>query len=208
LCAATLTTLTRTRWRYVSFAALALVTLVDGISAARVRPVGASGYEQAAAYVVERGDSPTTLYSASIDTGYFVFFVRKHDRDTRQIVLRSDKILTTSLMGDLSVESQIEGPEDIYPLLDAYGTRLVVIEDHDTGSPALDWLREELQGDRFVERRRFPVLTRDRRLADVDVVVYEYLDAKPADTNAEVDVNLPIIGRDIELRLGEILKED
>ena len=46
-----------------------------------VYPSGAGGYEAAASYVVDHSDSPTVLLDTSIDTGYFVFFVRKHDEN-------------------------------------------------------------------------------------------------------------------------------
>lgn len=205
ICAAVLASAGPTWWRSLAMALLGLVVLSDGMRASAVRPIGAGGYEAAARYVIDAGNSPTVLYSASVDTGYFVFFVRKHDREGRQIVLRSDKLLTTSMMAELSVEERIDSPQAIYPLLDQYGTRFVVIEDHDTGSRPLDWLRRELHGERFAERRRFPIETRDRRLEGIDLVVYEYLDARLPALDAEVDVGLPIIGRDIRLRLGDLL---
>lgn len=205
LCAATLLTIEGHVWRRGATVVLALVAAWDAWAAASIRPIGAGGYEAAAQYVIGRGDSPTVLYSASIDTGYFVFFVRKHDVGGRQIVLRADKMLTTSMMGDLSVEERIDSPDAIYPLLQTYGTRLVIIEDQETGSDALDWLRDELHGEHFVERLRLPVETRDRRLDGVDLVVYEYLDATPPAPDAEIDVSLPIIGRDIHVSLAELL---
>ena len=37
------------------------------------------GYEEAARYVADNPRGDTILYSAAVDTGYFVFFVRKAD---------------------------------------------------------------------------------------------------------------------------------
>ncbi len=169
-----------------------------------VLPVGAAGYEPAARYVVREGGAPTVLYSASVDSGYFVFFVRKHDSDRRLVVLRSDKLLTTSLMDKLSFGAQIKSSEEIYPLLDRLGTRFVVIEDRPSGSEVLDWLRLEVQGARFIERQRTPTASRDRRLRGVDVVVYEYRDAKPASPDAAIEISLPLVGRDIRVPLSDI----
>jgi hypothetical protein len=104
----------------------------------------------------------------------------------------------------LSHEDNIHSPEEIYPLLDKYGTRFVVIEDRPTGSTVLDWLRDEVKGDRFIERRRIRIATTDRRLQGVDLVVYEYKDAKPADFNTVLDIKVPLVGRDIRLRLSDL----
>jgi 4-amino-4-deoxy-L-arabinose transferase-like glycosyltransferase len=206
LCAAAVATVDRPRGlHWVAVALLTTTILWDAVPAARVRPVGAGGYEEAARYVTSRSDSPTVLYGASVDTGYFIFFVRKHDDDRKQIVLRSDKMLTTSLLGALGVETHITEPEDIYPLLRKSGTRLVVIEDHATGEPALDWLRAELTGPRFIERQRLPIATRDGRVSNVDVVTYEYRDATPPDPDASIEIGLPLIGRDLRVQLSDLL---
>ena len=56
--------------------------------------------------------------------------------------------------GTVSVEDRIGSPKEIYPLLGRYGIKFIVIEDRPSGSIVLDWLRDELRGDRFIERRR------------------------------------------------------
>lgn len=171
------------------------------------RPARAGGYEAAARFVladVDGQSAPTVLYSASIDTGAFVFFVRKHDPRRRLVVLRSDKLLTTSLMGQLSVEDRIRSPQEIYPLLDRYGTRFIVIEDMPSGSAVLDWLRDELRGDRFIERRRIGVDPSDSSLRRPSLLVYEYKGARPPDPDAEIDLKLPLIGGEIRVRLSAL----
>ena len=119
------------------------------------------GYEEAARFVLADADgqsAPTVLYSASVDTGVFVFFVRKHDPARRLVVLRSDKLLTTSLMGQAERRrSHPAVPRRSIPCSNRYGTRFIVIEDMPSGSIVLDWLRDELRGDRFIERRRIAV---------------------------------------------------
>lgn len=162
-------------------------------------PTSAGGYEEAARFVLADTDgqpAPTVLYSASVDSGAFVFFVRKHDPGQRLVVLRSDKLLTTSLMGQLSVEDRIGSPKQIYPLLDRYGTKFIVIEDKPSGSIVLDWLRDELRGDRFIERRRIG--------GGLSLVVYEYKAARSPDPDAVIDMKLPLIGRDIRVRLSDL----
>jgi hypothetical protein len=183
---------------------LGIVVLTQAMRASTIRPVGAGGYERAAEMVLTNGSAPTVLYSASIDSGYFVFFVRKHDPARRLIVLRSDKLLTTSFMNEVSVEDRISNREEIYDKLKTFGTRYVVIEDRPSGSRVLDWLRDECRTDRFIERGRFPIVTTDARLAGVDVVVYEYRDAQPPADDAFLDMHLPLVGRNIEIPLSEL----
>ena len=205
LIAASLAAYSRTGVRSLGAHAVLLVIFALQVRAgAAVEPVGGRGYEQAAVSVLAGPAAPTVLYSASVDTGYFVFFVRKHDAERRLIVLRSDKLLTTSFMGDPSLTERIRDRADIYPLLDRYGTRFVVIEDRPTGSDVLDWLNEEVKGDRFIEHERIPIETRDRRLQQVDLVIYEYKDAKPGDPNAELDMQLPIVDREIRVKLSDL----
>jgi hypothetical protein len=175
----------------------------QGVGALATRPVGAHGYEQAAAYVVEHSQAPTVLFSGVVDTGYFVFFVRKHDPAHRLVVLRSDKMLTTSNMGHLSVEDRISNPAQIYDVLREFGTRYVVIEDIASYSKVLNWLRDELHTPRFAERQRYPIDTRDRRLRGADLVVYEYLEATPPAADAQIDVRLPVVSREIRVPLSD-----
>jgi hypothetical protein len=172
-----------------------------------MRPARMGGYEEAARFVLADADgqsAPTVLYSASADSGAFVFFIRKHDPAHRLVVLRSDKLLTTSLMGQLSVEDRIRSPQEIYPLLNRYGTRFIVIEDMPSGSTVLDWLRDELRGDRFTERRRIAVDPSDSSRRGPALIVYEYNDAGPPDPDAEIDLKLPLVGREVRVRLSAL----
>jgi hypothetical protein len=167
------------------------------------RPGSAGGYEEAARFVLADANgqpAPTVLYSASVDSGAFVFFVRKHDPRQRLVVLRSDKLLTTSFMSQLSVEDRIGSPKEIYPLLDRFGTKFIVIEDRPTGSIVLDWLRDELRGNRFIERRRIG--------GGASLAVYEYKGARSPDPDAEIDMKLPLIGRDIRVRLSDLTQPE
>lgn len=168
------------------------------------RPTGATGYEDAARYVLEQGNSPTVMFSGPVDTGYFVFFVRKHDPQRRLVVLRSDKMLTTSLMGDVAVEDRVSTPAEIEGVLRRFGTRYVVIEDRTTDSHVLNWLRNELHSPQFAERRRFPSRSLDRRLRDVDIAVYEYLGATPPAPDAQLDLHLPLVNREIRVPLADL----
>ena len=207
LCAAGLLTCVRSlAGRRVVTAALALAVGWQLWAAWRVTPTGAEGYEAAAQYVLSQpASSPTILFSGPVDTGYFVFFVRKHDPAGRHVVLRSDKILTTSRMGRSSVKDRIKDRQEIYGVLRTYGTRFVVIEDRPSDSHVLDWLREELTTDRFIERHRIPIGTTDKRLPGVSLAIYEYRDAQPPDPDANLELNLPLVRRTVRVPLDELI---
>jgi len=208
LCAGSLAGAARSRRLRLTLLAVLTVALVGQLWFAKGKHPGSAGaYEDAARFVLadsSRPAAPTVLYSASIDTGYFVFFVRKHDPAQRLIVLRSDKLLTTSLMRRLSVEDRIRSPAEIYPLLGRYGTKFIVIEDTPSGSVVIDWLRDELKGDRFIERRRIP-FDAGSPLRGASLAVYEYKGARLPDPDAEIDMKLPVIGREIRVPLSSLL---
>jgi len=174
-------------------------------TAAHQHLVGAIGYEEAARFVIDSDPGPTVLFSGDIDTGYFSFFVRKHDPARRLVVLRSDKVLTTSKLGRPSVEDRIDRPEEIYRVLHTFGTRYVVIEDRPSRSRVLEWLRQELRSPRFVERRRIPIGTSDIRMPDTSLVVYEFVDRTAPDQDAVLDMHLPIIGQSVSVKLSDLI---
>ena len=208
ICAASLASVTMSRGVRWSVTVMLLFAVLLQLWAGRsTHPARTPAYEQAAQFVLADESSdlhPTALYSPFVDTGYFIFFVRKHDSARRLVVLRSDKILTTSLMGKLSVEDRIHRPDEIYPLLTRYGTKFIVIEDRPTGSVVLEWLREELQGPRFIERLRIPFGAEESHVRDSSLVVYEYKNATPPDPDAEIDLKIPLVGREIRVRLSDL----
>jgi hypothetical protein len=208
LCAlaASLTTAWRDRRVSVPIFVAALLALSVQVSASiRMDVVRAEGYEEAAQFVLQMNPGPTVLFSGDVDTGFFTFFVRKHDPERRLVVLRSDKILTTSFVGRMSVGDRITHPREIYEILHRFGVKFIVIEDRPSQSHVLEWLREELRSSRFVERRRIPFKTSDRRLRGTSLVIYEYTSASAPLDNAILSMNLPLIGRSVTVRLSDLI---
>jgi hypothetical protein len=165
----------------------------------------ARGYEEAARVVVRQPRSATVMFSGEVDSGLFVFFVRKHDPERRQIVLRADKVFTTSFMQYASVEERISSPDEIFPALQRYGTRYVVIEDRPTEARVLQWVRQAVKGDHFREIFRTPLVSGDPRLRNASIAVYEYLGASAPAADAMVDIKLALIGRQLLIPLSELL---
>jgi hypothetical protein len=191
--------------RRVAVAAV-LVVVAWQARTATARPLpGAVGYEEAAQFVLAADPGATVLFSGGVDTGFFTFFVRKHDPERKLVVLRSDKLLTTSYMTHSDVEERIERPDEIYDILRRYGTRYVVIEDRPSESRVLEWLRQELHSNRFIERKRIPLVTSDRRLRSTSLAIYEFAAHTPPDRNAVFTVHLPLIGRTVSVPLRDLL---
>jgi len=209
LCTLAATAVTLWSSRTVRMAAVGVLVLSlarEGIAASYVHAAGAGGYEDVARYVVSKTDGEATvLFSGDLDTGYFVFFVRKHDRNRRLVVLRSDKILTTSYMANTGYKERVQEPGQIDPILAAFGTRFVVIEDRPSRSRVLDWLRIRVKRAPFVERLRVPLRTRDGRIKSVDLVVFENVGVPAANPETRMRLDLPVAGMVIEQRLGDVL---
>lgn len=190
------------RYRLAAAGLLGLVVAAQCWITALATPQRTDAYELAAAYVVENagGSQATVLYSASVDTGYFVFFVRALDPSGAVVTLRADKLLTTSLMTRSSVRDRVASASEVYPILQRYATRFVVIETGVTGSAVLDGLSQELEGARFAERLRLPIDASAR-----SVIVYEFLEAvaRPA-PDVELDLELPLVNREIQVRLSDL----
>ena len=190
--------------RTIAIIVMVIAAGVQGRSAFRVALPAATGYEEAARFVLASNPGGTVMFSGDIDTGFFTFFVRKHDAARRLVVLRADKLLTTSRMALTSVEDRIERPEQIYDMLRTFGTRFVVIEDSPSHSHVLEWLRTETRTPQFQERRRIPIGTTDPRLRGVDLVVYEFLGATAAAPDAILSIRMPLVSRSMAIKLTDL----
>ncbi len=205
LCAASLAAIPRDSIRRFAVMALAGAVVWQGWWVRAIYPAGAEGYEAAARFVLNGQPPATVLFSGSMGNGYFTFFMRKHDALRQSVVLRADKLLTTSLMGNQSASDRIQRPSEIYQRLNTLGTKFVVIEDRPSDSAVLEWLRSELRTGRFTERLRVPIETADRRLDGVFLRVYEYGDASPPDVHATIDIDIPLVGQHVNVSLADLL---
>ena len=165
-----------------------------------------SGYEAAARFVVEQPRAATIMFSGEIDSGLFVFFVRKYDRERAQIVLRADKILTTSFMQHSAIEERISSPAEIFDALQRFGTRYVVVEERATKVRVLRWVEDVVRTDRFRELYRAPLISDDPRMPNAWIGVYEYKDAARPASDAVLDIKLPLAGQRLAVPLGELLE--
>lgn len=178
--------------RRLAMVALVITVGYQGWFARQVAPNGAVGYQQAAQFVLKESPSPAVLYDSSVDTGYFMFFMRKHDPARAHVVLRADKLFEEDRL-------------PFYETLQKYGIRFIVVEARTRGHRALLAMHEELRSSRFIERQRIPIRTIAASARDQDLVIYEFPEAGPPDLDAEIHIGLPLGGRDIRVKLRDVL---
>lgn len=167
-------------------------------------PDYAGGYEEAASYVVDHPKGTSILYSANVDTGYFTFFVRKLDTKRDLVILRADKVLSTSLLARI-VEDKISARGQIYDILKDYGTCYVVMEEGHYSSQALNWLAEEVNGEKFIRQHTIPIRSGDSRLKDVNLGIFEYQDCGPPNPHAQLHFNIPLAQRSLSLKFSDVI---
>lgn len=173
-----------------------------------VKPTGAGGYEAAAEYVTQNAHQPTVLLDSAVDTGYFVFFMRAHDPERRFVILRADKLFGPADRPAASDAGTVAAPSVNLPAVEEtlgrFGVEFVVVEEGPKRPPVIQRLHDELKTDRFVERVRIPVVTQEPLGQGITLVVYQLKDARPADPDATLTINLPLGGRQILVRMGDL----
>jgi hypothetical protein len=193
------------RARLVTGALAAVVLALQVAEASQIRLPGADGYEAAARLVVEAPRGSTVLFAGDVDTGYFTFFVRKHDRRRQAIVLRADKLLTTSFMGSVAAEDRVSSVDEIRTLLRTFGVGYIVVEDRPSTSRVQNLLLDEVRQHGYVERLRMPFQSTDVRLHGKDLVVYEVTGAGPAAPGARLDIRLPLVSQEIDVAVSDLV---
>jgi hypothetical protein len=191
-------------WKILVSSMILLIAAYQFVRAYNTQPEYATGYEQAARYVLDNRKGESILYSGVNDTGYLIFFVRKHDPDRDLIVFRANKILATSRMNRI-VEDRITERERIYETLNNLGVGYVVIEDTKTGSRALELLREEVKSEKFILRKKILLKSNRSYANNVPLYIYEYKEYMPPKEQMTIHMNIPLMGDSIEVLLKDLL---
>jgi 4-amino-4-deoxy-L-arabinose transferase-like glycosyltransferase len=172
--------------------ALAIIVGYQGWQALPVAPNGAGGYREAAEFVLKESPAPAVLYDSSVDTGYFMFFMRKLDPARAHVVLRADKMFEDNRL-------------PFYDTLRKYGVRFIVVETRIRGHQPLVSMHAELKSPRFVERLRMPIRSFAADARGIELTVYEFPEAGPPDLDAEIHIGVPLGGRNIRVKLRDVL---
>lgn len=174
----------------------------------RKQPQFATGYDQAAQFVLQNSQSPTVFFDG-YNNGYFTYFMRAADPQKSMYVLRADKLLTSSAINNsiwLEVHAKTEA--DIERMLQEYGVELVVLESRDTsGIDIHQRLRRLVGGDGFQRLASIPVVSNREPLQQQTLDVYRYLRAKPL-TAQYLTLKLPVVGQTIKVPLRTLKKVD
>ena len=193
-------------WRISVFTTLIMIAGYQFMYNVHKKPGYARGYEAAAKYVTDNKNAKSIMYCTEKDTGYFVFFIRKHDPEREIFVLRANKIFATSSMSTI-VEDLISKRHEIYNVLNNYGVRYVVIEGTKARSRALGWLREEVMSEKFDLLNRNILQSSRRSVNNIPISIYEYKEYTTPKDGITLKMNIPLMHDTIEVPLRDLLGE-
>lgn len=159
------------------------------------------GYKEAAKYVMDNYGGKTVLFGGYYD-GNFIFNVRKYDKDKKTIVLRDSKILATwSVYPEWGYRSYVNTKEDIYAILNKYGTRYIVVEDKEVFyKTPLKLLREILKTDDFTLEKSIKVKSNIKKISDMSILIYRYK-KENKDLAENLIIEFPLLNRRINVPL-------
>jgi len=172
----------------------------------QIAPKYATGYDEAARFVLENSESPTVFFDG-YNNGYFTYFMRALDPDRSMYVLRGDKLLSsTSIAGRNRLEVHAEDERDIVGILEQYGVQYVVVEDKNTIKiPIHGVLRRILKrNDRFELVKTIPVDTGSpstrEPLEGISLLIYEVHD-RGTPKDGILELHLPVVGQTLRVPL-------
>ena len=164
------------------------------------------GYEKAARYIIDNRKQGSILYSGIIDTGYFIFFLRKDRTDRDLITLRADKMLATSKMNWI-IDNRIKKRDEIYGILKKWGVRYVVIEDIESPSRSLEWLRQEVKSDKFILRKMITLRSNTLKTDQVPLCIYEFKEYSSPIAGQKLHMDIPLMGDSIDIPFDSLQLE-
>lgn len=161
------------------------------------------GYEAAAKYIIEQSPTGSVLYCSEMDTGFFVFFIRKHCSEEKFFIIRGDKILSLGSFNHY-VKELVQNKEDYYEAISSYNIEYIVVEkmyNAEFKASAFKLQEKELNAERglFSLERSIPILSNRMSLKDAALNIYKYKKFDPDNfSDAPFEVELPIINHKIK----------
>ncbi len=168
----------------------------------------ASGYEEAAAYVLKQTKSPVIFFDGYAN-GQFIFFARIHDPERKSVIVRGDKLISSSsIFYDNKLKIHLHTREEIDKALSELGIQFIVVESLNTSNIEIyDTLRELLQDKScFRLHKAIPVSSNYNDLKMQKLLIYENLRYKGVTGDHILNLNLPVVGQQIKFKLEEILR--
>lgn len=169
-------------------------------------PKFATGYDEAARFVLGNSESPTVFFDG-YNNGYFTYFMRALDPERSMYVLRGDKLLSSSsIVSRNRLEVHARDAADVIAILRKYGVQFIVVEDRNTiGLPIHGVLRDVLKNEEdFALVKTIPVDTGTpstrEPLAGVSLLIYEARErGMPED--GILELRLPVVGQTLRVPL-------
>jgi len=185
--------------RIAALIALSAITVYQVNRVYAMVPAHATGYDTAARHVLSDKNAPVVFFDG-VNNGYFTYFMRALDPDRSRLVLRGNKLLSSSaIYFKLHLQVHAHSREDIQKIFDQYGVVYVVVESRDqTDIPIHRTLREFLESGPFGLEREIPVSSNLPHLAGQTLRVYRYLEPKRM-TATTLELRLPIVGRTLRV---------
>lgn len=180
-------------------AVMSAAVVVNIVGTLQTVPAYRSGYDEAAAYVVQNNPGRAVLIQAH-NNGYFTYFVRQFDPRRRTVVLRGDKLITSSAIEATTwLKVHAQSREDIREMLSRNKVSMVVAESHDwTGLPIHKDFLEYLKTDHFKLLRTIPIQSSMHELPSTHLNIYAFV--APVETAAQdLTLDVPLAGKRVRV---------
>jgi hypothetical protein len=193
--------------RIVSTIALGITCLYQvTLVYARV-PSYAVGYDEAAQYVLRESKGPTIFFDG-YNNGYFIYFIRAFDPQKSRIVLRGDKLLSSSsIVPKHWLKIHVHSAQEIENILNQYGTTHIVVESADRSGIAIHQaFRAFLDVGPFRLVKEIPIESNRAPLEGQMLKIYEYLSPQPMSADW-LELRLPIVGKTLGIPLDRLRRQ-
>lgn len=192
-----------------SWVIICLVTIFQIYKTYEKPILRASGYKEAAEFVLKNClDSPTVLFDG-YNNGYFTYFMRALDPKKSMYVLRGDKLLSSSSIYSNSkydLELHASTKQDITKLIDKFAFSCLVVESREPfGLEIHRIFRDHLATGPFQLMHEIKVNSNRPALKNQTLKIYRYLDLKPPTADYLI-IKLPIVGQELKIPYRKLLK--
>jgi dolichyl-phosphate-mannose-protein mannosyltransferase len=190
------------RRRLAYAALLGLVTVAQVAEVYARTPGHATGYHEAAEWVLRHRESEMVFFDGQND-GSFIYFIRVLDPKRSMFVLRGDKLLTSAVMYKrIQVQVHAHSRQDIHDIFDRYGVVHVVVERDDRSTIAIHHeLRAFLRTGPFELVKVIPVDSNVHWFAGQTLEIYRYRTPKPR-TATQLVLRAPLVGLTITVPIS------
>jgi hypothetical protein len=169
-------------------------------------PKYATGYQDAAEYVLEKSKSPVVFFDGGYLEAFFVYFMRALDPNRSKYVLRGRKMLSSQVFqSGIGLDVHAKSDQDIQDMFDRYGIEYIIVESKkdERAVEIHQILRDFLEDGPFELVREIPVQSNQPKIKGQILQVYRYLSPKPI-TADFIEIRLPGVGQTIRAPIKQL----